>query len=98
MLRPDLREVSERTSRFTVEQQIGIINEVDAGSKIGEVSWRYGISEVTFYRLKSKLGGMSIPDAGRLKDLEDENWRLRQRVAGQALDLQAMKAVIAKKW
>jgi len=87
-----------RTSRFSVEQQIGIINEVDAGGKTGEVCRRYGISEVTFYRWKSKLGGMSVPDARRLKDLEDENRRLKQMVAEQALDLQAMKAVIAKKW
>lgn len=57
-----------------------------------------GVSEQTYYRWKAKYGGMEVSDAKKLKALEDENRRLKQMVADQALDLQALKAVVAKKW
>lgn len=57
-----------------------------------------GYAEQTFYRWKSKYGGMDVSDAKRLKQLEDENRRLKQMVAEQALDLQAAKLVLSKKW
>ena len=56
------------------------------------------MTETTFYRWKSKFSGMDVSDAKRLKQLEDENRRLKQMVADQALDLQAVKAVLRKKW
>lgn len=87
-----------KKSLFSTEQIIGAINEVSAGAKVTDVCRKLGISEVTFYRWKAKYGGMSVPDARRLKELEAENRRLKQMVAEQALDLQAMKAVISKKW
>ena len=87
-----------KKSRFTVAQIIGILNEAEAGKRTSEVCREYNITDQTFYRWKAKYGGMEIRDAQRLKDLEDENRRLKQLVAEQALDLQAMKAVIQKKW
>lgn len=87
-----------KKSLFSTERIIGAINEVTAGAKVADVCRKLGISEVTFYRWTAKYGGMSVPDAKRLKDLEAENRRLKQMVAEQALDLQAMKAVISKKW
>jgi putative transposase len=59
---------------------------------------RLGVTEQTYYRWKAKYGGMEVSDAKKLKALEDENRRLKQMVADQALDLQALKAVVAKKW
>lgn len=87
-----------KKTRFTTEQMIGALKEAEAGMKVADVCRKYGITEQTYYRWKAKYGGMGVPEAQRLKDLEDENRRLKQIVADQALDLQAMKAVIAKKW
>jgi putative transposase len=71
---------------------------VDAGAKPADVCRRLGVTETTFYRWKSKFGGMEVSDAKRLKQLEDEHWRLKQMVTDEALDLQAVKAVLRKKW
>jgi putative transposase len=87
-----------RKSSFTEEQIIRALKEVDAGAKPTEVCRRLGVSEQTFYRWKSKYGGMDVSDAKRLKVLEDENRRLKQMVADQALELQAAKLVLSKKW
>lgn len=87
-----------RKSQFTEEQIIRALKEVDAGAKAAEVCRRLGVTETTFYRWKSKFGGMDVSDAKRLKQLEDENRRLKQMVADQALDLQAVKAVLRKRW
>jgi putative transposase len=57
-----------------------------------------GVTERTFYRWRAKFGGMEVSDAKRLRQLEDENARLKKIVAEQALDNQALKAVLAKKW
>ena len=75
-----------------------MLKEVDAGAKLQDVVRRLGVSEQTYYRWKAKYGGMEVSDAKKLKALEDENRRLKQMVADQALDLQALKAVVAKKW
>ena len=57
-----------------------------------------GITEQTYYRWKAKYGGMELSEMQRLKQVEDENRRLKQRVAEQALDIQALKAITAKNW
>ena len=75
-----------------------MLKEVDAGAKLQDVVRRLGVSEQTYYRWKAKYGGMEVSDAKKLKALEDENRRLKQMVADQALDLQVLKAVVAKKW
>lgn len=87
-----------KKSRFSTEQIITILKEGQAGKKTIDICREYGITDQTFYRWRAKYGDMEVSDAKRLKDLEDENRRLKQLVADQALDLQAMKAVVAKKW
>jgi len=87
-----------KKSRFTEEQIIHALKEVEAGAKPGDVCRRLGVTETTLYRWKSKYGGMEVSEARRLKQLDDENRRLKQMVADLSLDLQAAKAVIRKKW
>ena len=87
-----------RKSRYTEEQIIGTLKEVEAGAKVQEVIRKRGITEQTFYRWKSKFGGMEVSDAKRLRALEDENRRLKQMVAEQALAIHMLKPVNAKKW
>ena len=87
-----------RPSGCTEEQIIRALKEVDAGAKVGDVCRRVGVTEKTFYRWRAKFGGMEVSDAKRLRQLEDENERLKKIVAEQALDNQALKAVLAKKW
>ena len=87
-----------RPSGFTEEQIIRALKEVDAGAKVGDVCRRVGVTEKTFYRWRAKFGGMEVSDAKRLRQLEDENARLKKIVAEQALDNQALKAVLANKW
>jgi putative transposase len=65
---------------------------------VADLCRTHGITEQTYYRWKAKFGGMEISDMQRLKALEDENRRLKQIVAEQTLDIQALKAVVAKKW
>ena len=67
-----------KRSRFTEEQIIGVLREQEAGMKVAEVCRQHGISEPTFYAWKAKFGGMSISDARRLRQLEDENAKLKK--------------------
>ena len=83
-----------RKSRFTEEQIIGILQEVEKGAEARAVCRREGITEQTFYRWRQKYGGMQVSDARRLKQLEDENSRLKRIVADQALNLQVLKDVL----
>jgi putative transposase len=87
-----------KKSRYKEEQIIAVLKEVDAGAKLQDVIRRLGVSEQTYYRWKAKYGGMEVSDAKKLRALEDENRRLKQMVADQALDIQALKAVVSKKW
>ena len=87
-----------RKSRFTEEQIITTLKELEAGTPAKELSRRHGISQQTLYRWKSKYGGMEVSEAKRLRQLEEENRRLKQMVADQALDIQALKEVLKKKW
>jgi len=86
-----------RKSRFTEEQMVAALKLAESSS-VDEVCRKIGVSRNTFYAWKKKFGGMDVNDARRLKQLEDENRRLKKLVADQALDNQILKEVIAKKW
>lgn len=83
--------------RHTEEQIVGILKKVDAGIRPKDVCREHGISEPTYYKWKSKYGGMMVSDVSRLRALEVENGRLKKLVANQALDNQILKEVIEKK-
>ena len=87
-----------KKSRYTEEQIIAVLKEVEAGAKLQDVVRRLGVTEQTYYRWKAKYGGMEVSDAKKLRALEDENRRLKHLVADLTLDNQALKAVVAKKW
>ena len=87
-----------RKSQFTDEQIIRAIREVDAGAKPADVCRRLGVTEKTFYRWRSRFGGMDVSEAKRLRALEDENAKLKKLLADQMLDNAALKAVLGKKW
>lgn len=87
-----------KQSRFTEEQIIGVLKEGEAGVAVKELSRKHGICDQTYYRWKAKYGGLEVSDARRLRSLEEENRRLKQMVAEQALDIQALKAVLGKKF
>ena len=84
--------------RFTEEQIIGILKEREAGLPVKELIRKHGISDQTYYRWKSKYGGMEVNEARRLKELERENRQLKQIVADQALDIKILKDVNSKNW
>jgi putative transposase len=84
--------------RHTEEQIIGVLKESEAGARTIDLCRKYGISDATFYKWKNKFGGMDVSEARRLRQLEDENRRLKNMVADQALDIQALKAVLEKKF
>jgi putative transposase len=87
-----------KKSRFTEEQIVGILKESEAGIPTPELCRKHGVSQQTFYRWKAKYGGMSVSEAQRLKQLEEENRKLKQMVADLMLDKQALQAVLSKKW
>ena len=84
--------------RFSDEQIIRILKDADDGTPVEQVLRKHNVSSSAFYRWKSKFGGMDVTEARRLKELEDENRRLKKLVAEQALDIQMLKDVNSKKW
>jgi len=86
-----------KARRFSEEQIIGALKEGEAGVAVKEICRKQGICEQTYYRWKSKFGGLEVSEARRLRHLEDENRRLKQMVAEQALDLEALRTVLEKK-
>jgi len=82
--------------RHTEEQIIRILKEQENGVKVRDIIRKHGIAEQTFYRWKSKFGGMELSEARRLKFLEDENRRLKQMVADLTLDNHALRSVLEK--
>ena len=85
-----------KKSRYTEEQIIGILKQHEAGVKTADLCREHGVSEATFYNWKLKYGGMDVSEAQRLRQMEDENRRLKALVADLSLDREALKAVIRK--
>jgi putative transposase len=85
-----------RKSRFTEAQIIGMIKEPEAGLPTAELYRKHGLSPATFYKLKAKYGGMDLSDAKRLKQLEDENAKLKRLVADVMLDNVVLKDLLGK--
>jgi len=85
-----------KRSKYKLEQIIGILQEAESGVKVLDLCRKYGMSDATFYNWKAKYGGLTVSEAHRLKALEEENRCLKQIVADQALDIQALKAVNSK--
>ena len=85
-----------KRSRFSEEQIIGILKEHQAGQSAAELCRKHGISDATFYKWRSKYGGMEVSDARKLKSLEDENRRLKKLLAEQMLDNSTLKEMLTK--
>ncbi len=87
-----------KRSRFSEEQIIGILKEQEAGAPTSDVCRRYGVSSATFYKWKAKFGGLEVSEAKRLRQLEDENAKLKKLLAEAMLDNAMLKEITAKKW
>ena len=84
--------------RHTEEQIIRVLKESEAGAKTAELCRQHGISETTFYKWKDKYGGLTVSEMRRLRELEQENRRLKQIVADLTLDNRALKEINSKNW
>ena len=87
-----------KRSRFTEQQIHDILKESEAGANSLELCRKYGISKNTFYNWRAKYGGLEVSDLQKMKELEQENAQLKKLVAEHALDMQALKAMLAKKY
>jgi putative transposase len=87
-----------KSSRFSEEQIIGILKQAEAGVKGRDLCRQHGISDHTYYRWKSKYGGMEVSEARRLKALEEENRQLKQLLAEKELDLLGLRTALSKKY
>lgn len=85
-----------RKSRFSDEQIIANLREQEAGRPTAEVCRKHGISGATFYKWKAKFGGMDVPEAKRLKTLEEENRKLKKLLAEQVMDNATLKEMLTK--
>jgi putative transposase len=86
-----------KKKRFTPEQIARILKEFDAGKTVAEISRDHGVSQAAFYKWRERYAGMDARELKRLKELEDENARLKQMYAELALDLKVAKEIIEKK-
>jgi putative transposase len=87
-----------RRSRFTEEQIIGILKEQDQGADKAELCRKHGISHQTIYNWKARYGGLEVSEAKRLRQLQDENSKLKKLLADAMLDNSALKDLLSKKW
>ena len=83
--------------RYTEEQIIGFLKQAEAGISVKELCCKYGFSDGSFYTWRAKLGGMTVPDAKRLKELESENAKLKHLLAEAILDSEALKVALGRK-
>lgn len=87
-----------RKSKFSEEQIIGILREAEGDTPVKAVCATHNLSEATFYKWRSKYGGMDVSEARRLRALEEENGRLKRLIADYAVQIQILKEVNSKKW
>lgn len=87
-----------KRKRFSEEQIITILKQAETGKPVKELIREHGISDATFYIWRKKYRGLELSDLRHMRVLEDENRRLKKLVADQALDIQALKDVVKKKW
>ncbi len=87
-----------RTSKFTEQQVVAALRQAENGTPVGEVCRKLGISEQTFYRWKRKFAGIGVAELRRLRQVEDENRRLKQLVADLTLDRQMLQEALRKNW
>lgn len=85
-----------KRSRFSEEQIIGILKEHQAGVSAADLCRKHGISDATFYKWRSKYGGMEVSDAKKLKALEEENRKLKKLLAESMLDVSTLKEMLGK--
>jgi putative transposase len=85
-----------KRARFSEEQIIEVLKEAEGGAKVSALCWRQGIADATFYAWRSKYGGLEVAEMRRLRQLEEENRRLKVIVADQGLAIRALKDVLAK--
>jgi putative transposase len=87
-----------RKSRFSEEQISGPIKRVEMGQQLADVCREYGISDATYYRWKAQYGGLEVSQLRRLRQLEEENRKLKQVVADLTLDNRALKDITSRNW
>lgn len=87
-----------KRKRFSEEQIIGVLKEAEAGMKTSDLARRHGVSEATIYNWKAKYGGLEVSEAKRLRELAEENAKLKRLLADQMLDAAALRELLAKKW
>ena len=87
-----------RKSKWTDAQIIGFLKEVEAGTSVADLIRRVGVSEQTYCRWKARFGGMDVSEAQEERRREEENKKLRAMVADMALDIQALKSALGKRW
>ena len=86
-----------KKSRFSESQIVKILQEAESGNPVEELSRQHGFSKATFYKWKAKYGGMSVSEVKRMKELEEENRRLKQMYANLSLEHEILKDIIEKK-
>ena len=87
-----------KKSRFTDSQIIAVLKQAEAGTPVPELCRAHGISSATFYKWRSKFGGMGVSMVARMKELEDENRRLKKMYADAQLSAELLKEAMSKKW
>ena len=85
-----------KAKRYTEEQIIAVLREGEAGARVADLSRKYGMSDATYYNWKAKYAGLTVSELKRLKAMDEENRRLKQIVADQALDIRALKDLLSK--
>ena len=87
-----------KRKRFSEEQILAVLKQAETGRSVNELCREHGVSDATFYTWRRKYRGLELNDLKKLRQLEDENRRLKKLVADQALDIQMLRDVVKKKW